>query len=171
MLWHCWLGTRKSIQPVKIEWWDEMLSGARRKWFEYGPADATATPSSVASLKSSLVFNFLVLAYAYPGYHENEATKRVSIYLGRVYMTQEQPLITPNIPKLDVTRPVHSARSSSHSFHWHHGFLSATEPTTISFLLGMGLTCDCSISIRWNKRPASLRHTTNSWQLHPHSLS
>ena len=21
VLWHCWLGTRKSIQPVKIEWW------------------------------------------------------------------------------------------------------------------------------------------------------
>jgi len=20
-LWHCWLGVRKSIQPVKIEWW------------------------------------------------------------------------------------------------------------------------------------------------------
>ena len=21
VLWHCWLGTRKSIRPVKIEWW------------------------------------------------------------------------------------------------------------------------------------------------------
>ena len=21
MLWHCWLGVRKSIRPVKIEWW------------------------------------------------------------------------------------------------------------------------------------------------------
>ena len=149
--------------------WHGYQSAARRKWFAYGPADATATPSSVASLKSSLVSPFW--CWFTPGYPEKEATKRVSIYLGRVYMTQEQPLITPNIPKLDVTRPVHSARSSSHSFHWHHGFLSATEPTTISFLLGMGLTCDCSISIRWNKRPASLWHTTNSWQLHPHSLS
>jgi len=21
VLWHCWLGVRKSIQPIKIEWW------------------------------------------------------------------------------------------------------------------------------------------------------
>ena len=22
MLWHCWLGSRKGIRPVKTEWWD-----------------------------------------------------------------------------------------------------------------------------------------------------
>jgi len=25
MFWHCWLGIRKSTQPVKIEWCDEVL--------------------------------------------------------------------------------------------------------------------------------------------------
>ena len=34
------------------------LSGARCKWFAYGPADVTATPSSLASLKSRFVQHF-----------------------------------------------------------------------------------------------------------------
>ena len=54
-----WLGIRKSIQPVK-KLVDEVLA-----WLSicsevqiiciYGPADATATPSSLAPLKSRLV--------------------------------------------------------------------------------------------------------------------
>ena len=35
--------------------WLSYLCGARCKWFAYGPADATATPSSFASLKSRMV--------------------------------------------------------------------------------------------------------------------
>jgi len=38
--------------------WHGHLSAARCKWFAYGPADATATPSSLASLKSRLVCCF-----------------------------------------------------------------------------------------------------------------
>ena len=34
-----------------IRCWRGYLPGARCRWFAYGPADATATPSSVASLK------------------------------------------------------------------------------------------------------------------------
>jgi len=34
------------------------LSGARYECFAYGPADATATPSSLASLKSRSVYPF-----------------------------------------------------------------------------------------------------------------
>ena len=45
MLWHCWLGGRKGIWPVK-NWvmgcWHSYLSGARCR-LAYGPADATAT--------------------------------------------------------------------------------------------------------------------------------
>ena len=57
VLWRCWLGVRNSIQSVKIERWDPGMviclePGA------YGPADATATPSSVDSLKSRLVQPF-----------------------------------------------------------------------------------------------------------------
>jgi len=32
------------------------LSGARCKWFAYGPADATATPSSLAAVKFRMVY-------------------------------------------------------------------------------------------------------------------
>jgi len=36
--------------------WYGYLSGARCKWFAYVPADATATPSSLAPVKSRMVF-------------------------------------------------------------------------------------------------------------------
>jgi len=55
----CWLGGRKGIRPAKnwvARYWHGYLSGARCKWFAYGPADATATPSSLAPLKSRMVY-------------------------------------------------------------------------------------------------------------------
>jgi len=58
MLWHCWFNLRKSIRPV-INWVMRCcrgyLSGVRWKWFAYGPADAIATVSSLASLKSKMI--------------------------------------------------------------------------------------------------------------------
>ena len=45
VLWHCWLGGRKGIRPVKnwvLGCWRGYLSGAMCR-FAYGPADATAT--------------------------------------------------------------------------------------------------------------------------------
>jgi len=61
MLLSLLLGGRNSIQPVKI-WvmrcWCGYLSGASCKLSAYGPADATATPSSLASLKSRMVQPF-----------------------------------------------------------------------------------------------------------------
>jgi len=57
--------------------WLSVLSGVRCKWVVYGPADATATPSSVASLKSILVWTFLVPAdLGCPG---KEAVKQVFV--------------------------------------------------------------------------------------------
>jgi len=54
-----WLDVRKSIWPVK-SWvtrcWHGYLSTARCKWFPHSLADATATPSSLASLKSRMVY-------------------------------------------------------------------------------------------------------------------
>ena len=47
VLWHCMLGVRKSIRPVKIgviRCWCGYLSGARCRLFAYGPASATAVP-------------------------------------------------------------------------------------------------------------------------------
>jgi len=49
VLWRCWLGSRKVHRPVKnsvVRYWRGYLSGARYKWFAYGPADVTATSSS-----------------------------------------------------------------------------------------------------------------------------
>jgi len=45
VLWHCWLGGRKGIRPVKtwvVGCWRSYLSGSRCR-LAYGPADATAT--------------------------------------------------------------------------------------------------------------------------------
>ena len=39
-----------------VRYWCGYLSAARCKWFAYGPADATATPSSLASLQSRMVY-------------------------------------------------------------------------------------------------------------------
>jgi len=57
--WHCWLGIKNSIWPVRnwvIRCWCGYLSGARCKWFAYGPANATATPFSLAPVKSRMVY-------------------------------------------------------------------------------------------------------------------
>ena len=50
VLWHCWLGGRKSIWPIKtwvMRYWHGYLSGARCKWLAYGPTNTTATPSTL----------------------------------------------------------------------------------------------------------------------------
>ena len=64
VLWHCWLGVRKSTQPVK-NWMMRCLRGylsaARCRLLAYGLADATAIPkipSFLASCKSRLVLPF-----------------------------------------------------------------------------------------------------------------
>jgi len=38
-----------ACKTLLVRYWQGYLSGARCKWFAYGPADATATPSSLAS--------------------------------------------------------------------------------------------------------------------------
>jgi len=38
-----------------VRYWHGYLPGARCKWFAYGPADATAIPSSLAPVKSRMV--------------------------------------------------------------------------------------------------------------------
>jgi len=59
VLWRCWLGGRKGIRPVKTECWgtgvviclDHIIPGK-----SYAPADATATPSCLAPVKSRMVY-------------------------------------------------------------------------------------------------------------------
>jgi len=81
VLWRCWLSVWKSIRPVKnsvMRCWCGYLSGARCKWLAYGPVVATATLSSLASLKSRMIFTFLVLAD--PGCSGKEAVKQVFVF-------------------------------------------------------------------------------------------
>ena len=64
VLWHCWLGARKSIRPVKTEWW-----GVGVVIYLERRADCLhivqlmplhpKTPSSLASFKCKLVLPFL----------------------------------------------------------------------------------------------------------------
>ena len=69
---------RQEGHPVCKNWvvrcWHGYLSGARYKWFAYGPADATATPSSIAP-ENLEWFTFLVPAY--PGCPGIKAIKQM----------------------------------------------------------------------------------------------
>jgi len=65
-----------------MRFWRGCLSGARCKSFAYGAADANATPSFLALLKSRMVFTYLVPAY--PGCPSKEAIKRVFVYFSDI---------------------------------------------------------------------------------------
>ena len=56
------VGRQEEHLVCKKNWvmrcWYGYLSGMRCKWFAYGPADVTATPSSLASLKCGLFYFF-----------------------------------------------------------------------------------------------------------------
>ena len=57
VLWHCWLGDRKGIRPVKnwvVGCWCGYVSGARCR-LAYGPADATATHCLTVQLVSTVI--------------------------------------------------------------------------------------------------------------------
>jgi len=61
VLWHCWLVARKSIQPIKIEWWGVGVVICLERGADclHMVPDATAIPkpqSSLASFKSGLVY-------------------------------------------------------------------------------------------------------------------
>jgi len=63
VLWHCWLGIRRSIQSVKIEWWDVSVVICLKRGadclhvVQLMPLLSKA-PSSLASFKSRLVLPF-----------------------------------------------------------------------------------------------------------------
>ena len=64
--WHCWLGGRKGIRPVKnwvVGFWRGYLSGVRCK-LAYGPADTTATHCLLLHLNPDW---FCLLVPAHPG--------------------------------------------------------------------------------------------------------
>ena len=71
VLWHCWLGGRKGIRPVKnwvVGCWHGYLSGVRCR-LAYGPAQLMPLPLTVSCFsKIQIGFTFLVQAHlASPG--------------------------------------------------------------------------------------------------------
>jgi len=85
LLWCCWLGGKKSMQPVKTEWWGDGMVVC----LEHG-TDLYIWPSwchchslSLASVKCRLVFTFLVPAY--PGSSGKRAIKRVYVCMYVTY--------------------------------------------------------------------------------------
>ena len=69
---------RQEGHPTRKNWvvryWHGYLSGARCKLFAYGVADATATPSSLAPVKSSMVY---LSSAGLPGLSWRKAIKRM----------------------------------------------------------------------------------------------
>jgi len=51
-----WPEGHQACKNWVVRYWHGYLSGARCKWFAYTPSDATATPSSLATVKSRMVY-------------------------------------------------------------------------------------------------------------------
>ena len=83
VLWHCWLGGRKGIRPVKnwvVGFWHGYLSGARCR-LAHGPADATVSCFS----KIQIGFTFLVPAHL--GSPGQRAVKRVCVCMLSIHVS------------------------------------------------------------------------------------
>jgi len=50
-----WQEGQPACKNWVVRYWRGYLTGARCKWVAYGPADATATPSSLAPVKSRIL--------------------------------------------------------------------------------------------------------------------
>ena len=79
VIWHCWLGIRNSIRPVKIDWWGVgvvicLQRGADCLHMVQLTPLPPQTLSSLAPFKSRLVLPFCTHYHGCPG---KEAVKRV----------------------------------------------------------------------------------------------
>jgi len=87
VLWHCWLGGRKGIRPVKnwvVGCWHGYLSGARCR-VAHSPADATATHCLLLQWKIQTGFTFLVPAHS--GSPGQRAIKRTRVRVLCVHLS------------------------------------------------------------------------------------
>jgi len=87
LLWHCWLGVKKSIQPVKkFEWWGAGMVVCLEQvqmiciWSNWRHCH----PNSSCFIKIQIGLTYLVPAY--PGCPGKEAVKWVSVWI-QGYMT------------------------------------------------------------------------------------
>ena len=93
MLWHCWLGGRKGIQPVKTKWWGAGVVICLERVADLHIAQLMPLPLTV-SCSSKIQIGFTFLVPADPGSPGKRAVKWVcvtsacvgcsEVYLGRV---------------------------------------------------------------------------------------
>jgi len=96
-----------------VLYWRGYLSGVKRKRFAYGPADATATSSSLAPVKSRITF----LVLAYPGCPQKRPLNRCS----STSSWKKRPLIekfSNSVPKGFTTTPINVLCWNFVKFGW-----------------------------------------------------
>ena len=74
VLWHCWLGGRKDIQPVKTEWWGAGMVISLERDADLHMAQRMPLPLTV-SCSSKIQIRFTFLVPAHPGSPGERAIK------------------------------------------------------------------------------------------------
>jgi len=88
VLWHCWLGGRKGIWPVKTDWWGAVMVICLERGADLHMAQLMPLPLAVSCLsKIQIGFTFLVPAHL--GSSGQRAIKRVCVCI-----TEDQPTNT-----------------------------------------------------------------------------
>ena len=78
VLWHCWLGGRKGIRPVKTEWWGDGMVIVLERGADLHMAQLMPLPLTVSCFsKSQIGFTFLIPAH--PGSPGQRAIKCVCV--------------------------------------------------------------------------------------------
>ena len=84
VLWRCWLGGRKSIRPVKKEWWGAGVVICLERVADLHMAQLMPLPLTVSCFsKVQIGFTFLVLAH--PGSPGQRAVKRMCVCVCILY--------------------------------------------------------------------------------------
>jgi len=80
VLWHCWLGSRKGIRPVKKQWWGAGVVISLERGADLHMAQLMPQPLTVSCFsKIQIGFTFLVLAQ--PGSPGKRAVKWVCVFV------------------------------------------------------------------------------------------
>ena len=78
VLWHCWLGCRKGIRPVKTEWWGAGVVICLERCADLHTAQLMPLPLTVSCF-SKIQIGFTFLVPADPGSPGQRAVKRVCV--------------------------------------------------------------------------------------------
>jgi len=143
-----------------VTYWHGYLSGARRKWLAYGPADATATPASLAEVKSRMVY--------LSGAGLPRLSWKKAICSSVVYRTSSSKTIPGyNLPIFsisDVSNPATTAPPTGTrkflSVDWTN---TSTRPTRWACIHAHMYDTCIHIKLRWNKWSLSANNSS-SWK-------